>query len=289
MSFLKFEPELDKQELPSPNQLMIVGPPKTGKSTIVSLLPKTHAILNIEPNGVDGYRFLKHVANTLNVKSLNDYLTLVKEAYMWSQENGGKKPYEYFVIDNMDVFEDWCEEQATTDYMSSEQGKSFNKWTAVELQKEGLSGKFKVGDVKTGKYKKSVITLPRGAGYYWHRMAFKKLIELLQFLSDKIIYICHVKDKTLEKDGQEVSVRSVNLTGQVGPILAGMCDACCFLKREGNKVIADFSVDDAISGCRIPALEGKKIVLSEKDKEGTITVNWNEIFPEIKESSSIKF
>jgi hypothetical protein len=173
--------------------------------------------------------------------------------------------------------------------MESEQGKSFNRWTASELQKEGLAGTFQPGTEKIGKYKKSVLTLPRGSGYYWHRMAFKRLIDVLPYLSDKIFYICHIKDKQLEKDGVETTVRSVNLTGQIGPILAGMCDACCFLRRDGNKVIADFNVDDSISGCRIPTLEGKKITLSEKDKEGTITVNWNLIFPEITEPSTIKF
>jgi len=285
---LKFVPEKETQELPSPQHLMIIGAPKTGKSTIMALLPNS-GILNIEPGGIDGYRFLKHVAVTNDLKSLDEFKKLVGEAITWSKANDNKKPYEYFIIDNMDVFEDWSEEQATTDYMESETGKGFNRWTAVELQKENLTGKIQVGAEKTGKHRKSVITLPRGAGYYWLRNAFKRLLNTLPYFADKIIYVCHVKDKTLEKDGQETTVRSVNLTGQAGPILAGMCDACCFLKRDNDKVVADFSIDDAISGCRIPALEGKKIVISEKDKEGNITVFWNKIFPEIKENKSVNF
>ena len=116
---LKFVPEKETQELPSPQHLMVIGAPKTGKSTIMALLPNS-GILNIEPGGIDGYRFLKHVAVTNDLKSLDEFKKLVGEAIAWSKANDNKKPYEYFIIDNMDVFEDWSEEQATTDYMESE-------------------------------------------------------------------------------------------------------------------------------------------------------------------------
>lgn len=277
---LIFKPT-NTQVVPSPNQLMVVGPPKVGKSTIMSMLPN-HGIINIEPGGTDGYRFLPHAIH-MSPNSLQEFKVLAAKAYQFSRENEGKKPYKYIVVDNMDVFDTWCEEQATLDYMADPKGQKFNKWTAAEIRDAGVTG-VKPGDLKAKKYQKSVLTLGNGAGYQWHRQAFKKAILMFSYLADHVIYICHPRDKTLNKDGVDVSVRTVNLTGQLGPILAGMCDACCFLRRKGNQVVADFSPDDSISGCRIPALEGKEIVLSEKRKEdGAIVVNWHHIFPEIGE------
>lgn len=287
MGFLKFEPDADALVGVSPNQLMLIGPPKVGKSTILSMLPN-HGIINIEPGGTDGYRFLKKHAVTMEPKSMDEFKALIKEAYIWSSQNDGKKPFKYAVIDTMDVFEDWCDVQATKDYMADAKGAKFNRWTAEEIRDQGLKDQVKPGDVKPQKLWNSVLTLPNGAGYLWHRMAFKEAITYLPYLADHIIYVCHIRDKALEKNGVESTVRTVNLTGQLGPILAGMCDACCFLQRKGNKVLADFSSDDNISGCRVPALEGKVITLSEKNKDGTITVNWNQIFPEIGEAATLQ-
>lgn len=277
---LVFKPN-GKEVVPSPDHLMIVGPPKVGKSTILSMLPE-HGIFNIEPGGTDGYKYLPHAVH-MTPKNMADFKTLAAKAYQFSRENEGKKPYKYCVVDNMDVFEQWCEDQATADYMADAKGAKFNRWSAAELRSNGLGTKFKPGDLKPKKHQQSVLTLANGAGYLWHREAFKKAIVMFSYLAEKVIYICHPRDKTLNKDGQDVSIRVVNLTGQLGPILAGMCDACCFLRRQGNKVLADFSPDDFIAGCRIPTLEGKEIVLSEKDKEtGNITVNWHTIYPEIE-------
>jgi hypothetical protein len=260
---------------------MMVGAPKVGKSTIMALLPKA-GILNIEPQNVDGYRFLRHKAITMEPKNYQEFTGLVKEAMVWSKANGGKKPYDYFIIDNMDEFQAWAEELATTLYMESEQGKTFNRWTAAEIQKEGLAGQVNVGQEKQGKHRKSVVTaLAKGGGYNWLRIGFQKLISLLPILADKIIYVCHVRIKNLNKGDMEQEVKSANLVGQIAPMLAGMCDACCFLYRKDKDVIADFAVNDDIAGCRIPHLDGKQIVISHKNDDGSISTFWDRIYPEL--------
>jgi len=279
---LNFKPAEESEIDYSPQHLMLVGPPKIGKSTVLSALPG-HGILNIEPNGVDGYRFLKKYAVTMQPTNMNDLRSLAMASYKYSQENGGKKPYEVLVIDTMDVFEEWAAEQATYDYMADAKGKDFNRWKAEDLKADpSLAAKFKPGDEIPRSYRKywrRVDSLPRGAGYYWIREAFKTALNLLPYLSDRVIYVCHIRDKFLEKEGVETTIRTTNLSGQLGPILAGMCEACAFLSRKGNKLVADFTTDDNISGCRNPKLDGKSIVISEKSKDGKITVDWSQIYP----------
>jgi hypothetical protein len=80
---------------------MIIGAPKTGKSTIMALLPNS-GILNIEPGGIDGYRFLKHVAVTNDLKSLDEFKKLVGEAITWSKANDNKNYI--FILNLINVF-----------------------------------------------------------------------------------------------------------------------------------------------------------------------------------------
>src|SRR5690606_15145200 len=174
----------------------------------------------------DGYRFLKHVAVTLNLKTkertqnLDALKALAREAYMWSLTNGGKKPYKFIVVDAMDTFDEWCEWQATEDYMNSVQGggsankAGFNRWSIEEITANGWVGKVEPNTVKERKLWQSVLTLPKGAGYMYHRNAFTSALSLLEFLADHIIYVCHIRDRYLEKDGNETTIRTASLTGQ---------------------------------------------------------------------------
>ena len=207
----------------SPKNMVIYGPPKIGKTTMLSKLDNC-LIIDLE-DGSDMVDALKVKVNNLSMLA-----TIGKEII---QE---QKPYKYVAIDTISKLEEWCEVEGKRIYMKTPMGKNF------EQKNPGAS----------------VLSLPNGAGYLYLRIAFKQWIDRLNLLADHVILVGHLKDKMLEKKGKEVAVKDLDLTGKIKQITCANADAIGYIFREDETTMISFnSLDDTVAGSRCDHLKGQ--------------------------------
>lgn len=227
--------EVVKAERLSPKILVLYSQPKMGKTTAVSKI-KDCLILDLE-DGTALIDALKIKVNSL--EELGKVAKAIKDA---------GKPYKYIAIDTISKLEEWCEIYAKTLYMRTPMGKNFT------------------GD--------SVLELPNGGGYLYLREAYKKWINYLTDLSDRVILIGHLKDKMIEKKGKEVSAKDLDLIGKIRSMTCARADAIGYLYREEDKLLINFvSQEETLCGSRCEHLKGQVIELGNKDD-----LNWNKIY-----------
>ena len=233
METMELPKEKVKASRKSPKNMIIYGPPKIGKTTMLSLLNNC-LIIDLE-DGSDMVDALKIKAN-----SLADL-----------QKIGGEiikagKPYKYVAIDTISKLEEWCEGYAKAIYKKTPMGKNFDS------KNENLS----------------VLSLPNGAGYLYLRMAYKEWMDKLNKLADHVILVGHLKDKMLEKQGKEVAVKDLDLTGKIKQITCANADAVGYIYREGEETMISFnSMEDVTAGSRCAHLQG-----------ATMPLAWDQIF-----------
>ena len=233
----------------SPIHLLIYSNPKTGKSSLCAQLENS---LHIDLER--GLRFLESTkidviaeaekAGVSQLKILKSIGDSIKAA---------GKPYEYIIIDTITKLENLAKERALTLYKNSPMGSTF-----------------------TGN---DVLTLPKGAGYYYLRLAFSEILEEIYTWADRIILIGHVRLKYIEKNKEEVEAIDIELTGKLRTLLGSDVDAIGLLERQGNQCYLNFKTsDEIICGCRSPHLANQRILVSEKMEDGTLKTYWDKIF-----------
>jgi hypothetical protein len=228
----------------NPRLLVAYGKPKTGKTTLAANL-ENNLIVDLE----GGSEFLSAMA--VQIRSMADIGELVK-AIKEVIASTGKKPYKYITIDNATRLEELCLGYARQLYNNTPQGKEFK------------------GDVRT---------LPQGGGYYYLRQAVRKVIDMFRELCDTLILIGHVRDKQINKEGEELTELGLDLAGKLADIVCGEADAVCLIYRKGNQTIMSFEGgDNSIKEARAPHLRGQKIVVAESDANNDIIVHWDRIF-----------
>ena len=211
----------------SPKHMIIYGPPKIGKTSMLAKLENC-LIIDLE-DGSDMVDALKVKVNSL------DELTEVGKEIMKNN-----KPYKYVAIDTISKLEEWCEAEAKELYMKTSMGKNF------DAKYPGMS----------------ILSLPNGGGYLYLRIAFKKWIDKLNKLADHVILVGHLKDKVVDKKGTEVVVKDLDLTGKLKQITCAGSDAIGYISRENNETVISFdSLQDVTGGTRCPHLIGKTMPL----------------------------
>lgn len=211
----------------SPKNMVIYGPPKIGKTTMLSKLDGC-LIIDLE-EGSDMVEALKIKATSLG------QLAEVGKAIMQN-----KKPYKYVAIDTVTKLEEWCELEGKKLYQNTPMGKNFDK------DNKGTS----------------VLSLPNGAGYLYLRMAFKKWMDRLNMLADHVILVGHLKDKMIDKKGKEVASKDLDLTGKIKQITCANADAIGYIYRENEETKISFnSQGDITAGSRCDHLKGQDMVL----------------------------
>jgi hypothetical protein len=124
-----------------------------------------------------------------------------------------------------------------------------------------------------------VRTLPNGSGYMYLRQAVRKVIDMFKSLCDTFILVAHVKEKMINKDGEELSEMSIDLTGKLGDILCGEADAIGYVYRKKNETVISFEGgENTIREARASHLRGKKITVATSDDNNNITVDMTKIF-----------
>lgn len=220
------------------------------KTEFCSVL-KDNLIIDLE-EGSSHVSALKYVVN--NFAELTELGREIMKA---------ENPYKFITIDTITKLEEWCEADATLMYMNSPVGKNYNRYD------EGS----KVGQLKPKDQWSSVLTLPNGGGYYWLRLSYTTWLDKLKVLAPYVILIAHIKDKYLEKQGKEVAVKDLDLTGKIRAISSAGADAIGYVYRSGangeNLRISFQSSDSVLCGARPRHLRGQ-------DMEA----DWSKIFIE---------
>ena len=230
----------------NPKYLVLYGLPKAGKTVAVAHL-ENNLIIDLE----GGSTFID--AMSIQCRTINE-LGEAAQAIRAKNEEVGKNFYKHITIDNATRLEDICLSFAAQLYRKTELGKNWK------------------GD--------DVTTLPRGAGYKYLRDAVKKVIDMFKDLCDEFILIGHVKDSIIEKDGEEVTAKEIDLVGKLGKIICGLSDAVGYIYRKGNETHISFKggTDETIMEARAKHIAGKDIIIATGNEDGSITTYWDRIY-----------
>lgn len=237
--------EKNKPKVQNPRFLILFGKPKSGKTTLLSMLADC-LIVDLE----GGSEFLE--ALSVQARSVAD-LGDIANAIRTKTKETGKKPYKYIAIDNATRLEEICLPYAVQLYKQTPMGKAYNG-----------------ADVRQ---------LPNGSGYLYLREAVKKVINMFKELCDNFILVGHTKDKMINKEGEELTEMAIDLVGRLGDIVCGEADAVGYVYRRKNETIISFEGgDNSVREARAPHLRGKKIVIAESDADNNINVHWDRIY-----------
>lgn len=260
--------EKSKVENYNPRLMVLFGKPKSGKSSIMAAL-EDNLIIDLE----DGYRALS-VMKVLakDAKTLFE----VKQALSEKMAKENKVPYKYITIDNASRLEEMALMYAAKLYRNTPMGAS---WGIMKDPKNPLlnlkdkNGKF-VPDPKA-----DVRILPNGSGYLYLRMAVKELVEMFKPYCETLILVAHVKDKQIQKNGEEMSEMSVDLAGKLSDIICGEADAIGYIYRDGKNTLISFEGGDStIKEARPIHLRGKKFVVITSDDNNNLKIDLSKVF-----------
>tara|TARA_R110002012_G_scaffold292256_1_gene487368 strand:- start:975 stop:1709 length:735 start_codon:yes stop_codon:yes gene_type:complete len=228
-----------------PNRMIVASFPKTGKTSVFSelTLGGKWLLLDLE----NGSRFIKNMR--VSLEGPNELIELGEEI------KKADYPYEGLIIDSLTVLERFAKKVATDNYRNS------------------LIGSTWAGD--------DIVDLPKGAGYGLLRKAFFEIIDFVQALSPKTVYLGHLKSSAIGSDEDSVNALQLDLLGKTPRILASEVDAIGFMRRnDDNETIIDFSTsDEQYAGARPEHLQGKAIKVAKK-VEDNLVVDLSGIYTE---------
>lgn len=237
--------EKSTPKINNPKFLILFGRPKAGKSTLMASL-ENNLIIDLE----NGYQALS--ALVVQARTVNDFAEIAN-ALREEIKKEGKFPYKYITIDNATRLEEMCLSYACQLYRQTPMGKTY----------QGT-------DIRT---------LSNGSGYMYLRQAVRKVIDMFRELCESLILVAHVKEKMINKEGEELSEMSIDLTGKLSDILCGEADAVGYVYRKKSDTIVSFEGgNNSIREARANHLRGKKIVVATSDENNNITVDMTKIF-----------
>lgn len=250
----------------NPKLLVLFGKPKSGKSSLMASLD-SNLIIDLE----DGYRALSVMA--VQARTAKD-LFEIRNALQAKINETGSLPYRFITIDNATRLEEMSLAYAAHKYRNTPMGAGFG-------QLKDKDGKTIKGPDGKPKYdlNADVRKLPNGGGWLYLREAIKELVNMFKPMCDTLILICHVKDKLIKKDAEEMSEMAVDLAGKTGDIICGEADAIGYVYREGKATYISFEGgDNIIREARPLHLRGKKFEVIKSDADNNLTINMEQLF-----------
>jgi len=234
-----------KKQDTNPKTMIVFSQPKMGKTTLMAQL-KDNLIIDLEKGTryVDAYK--------VEVNNYKELLEVLKECI--AQKKEGKLKFKYVTIDTVTKLESLIMPKAIQLYQATPMGKNY-----------------------TGN---DVTTLPNGAGYGFIRKSMDYIAQKLQEIFEYVIFVGHVKSKSINKEGSEIEVTDLSLTGKMAQLLPAHVDAVAYLHRDKkNNLMLDFRGGDSLTaGARPEHLKGQNIQISTTDDDGNITYHWDKIF-----------
>jgi hypothetical protein len=228
-----------------PKLLILYGLPKVGKTDLLSHLQNA-LLVDLE----QGTKYLN--ALKVEVNDIEDLTSVIKQVH------AAGKPYDFAVIDTISKLEEMMLPIALEMYKNTPMGSTFE------------------GD--------DILSLPNGAGYHYLRLAFSEWLRKIGYLADRIILVAHVKEAVSDKEGKEVTVTDLQLTGKIKFTTAAAADGVGYVHRNmnGDLLISFQGSAELACGSRVAHLKNKVIKMAEYDKENNqlTNVNWKAIYPD---------
>jgi hypothetical protein len=226
----------------SPRITVIYGVPKVGKTKVLADLPGC-LILDTE-DGASMYECLRVPINTAaDVEKLIQAINAEGEARFKAGKTGDDLyPYKYGAVDTLDKLEAIAEVEATRKYRLS-------PLCSKEFKASGAT----------------VTELPHGLGYYYLREELLGMINRLAGVFKYLILSVHVKEKLLDKKGEQVKVNDISLTGKLGSMVCAKADAIGYLHRDtsGSDLQISFETSEShVMGARQAHLAGQKFAFA---------------------------
>ena len=226
----------------NPKLLVISGFQKSGKTTALANLPD-NLIVDLEK----GTAFLD--AMKVDVNNLRDYSDLIRALQASTHK------YKFITIDTGTMLENIANEFAVINHQKTPIGK---RWTGAP---------------------KEILNLANGLGYSLQRNAYLELLEWLKPYCETLILVCHIKNSSYQKDGEEISMVDISLTGQLKTIVAASADAVGMFYRKKNQSILSFRGGESfLVEARPEHLRGKDFVIIESDENNVMTFDWSKVF-----------
>jgi hypothetical protein len=198
----------------NPRVLLLYGDWKVGKTMSLAQLDN-NLIIDIDKIR-DGQFGSDHV-EALKIHA-NDWKEIYKIGEVIKEQN---KPYKYISLDTVTVLVQWADDLGKQMYLHSPMAARKYKDNPDSLES-------------------MTILRAKGAngqefspGYEWIRLAFTKCINYLSSLSEYLILVANVTDKTMvDKDSKEVSSADLALTGKIKQIVCSRVDAVGYMYRQ---------------------------------------------------------
>lgn len=182
-------------------------------------------------------------------QTLKETLKAIKEA---------KCPYDFIAIDTVTALIDMLKAVALVQYKASEQGKKQQDLT-------------------------DILQAPFGAGYSTLVDVFDKTIAMIQSVTKHVIIAGHIKISASEGGDADTLVKSLDAVGQVKRFVARSSDAIAVLERDENSnLVFNFVTDTAECGARIQHLANNKIIVAERQEDGSFVSRWDRIYHTLK-------
>lgn len=271
---IKLPDDVTKATMGVPRDLVVISIPKAGKGTIFGKFTEQYnaVVLDLEKGGYDYINARKmSVYEKQSTTRWEAFQNYIKYRNLLLQNKG---KYDYIIIDGLTDLDDFSEIGGTLAYMNSIIGKNFNR----PKLGSGLYGEqYEFEDPNFA----SVLTLPEGFGYQHTRNWFMQQVEMFKEIAPYRIWAAHIMDKYIKDNGKEQVIgNEIALTGQLKRIFASKVTSMAKMIVEGDDRLLNFDVqnDSIVAGSRAPFLAGK-ILISSKQKDGSIRTFWENIYP----------
>jgi hypothetical protein len=244
----------------SPKRLVLFSKPKTGKTTIVSKLPK-NLVLDFE-KGTRAVTAMK--LEVTSYAMIDQICQAIVDA---------KKPYYFITVDTSSSLEELCLQQAEILYANSPDGE---KWF---LQDEHGNLHRQSGKM----IYQSILNLPFGKGYNLLEVAYELVLRKLEACCSRLIILAHsTTTVATNESGNEVSSLDLQMQKKTKFVTLFKADACGYLYRKGKQNWINFTPSgDVAAGGRLRHLEKEHMLISEYDADDNLITYWDKIYPEI--------
>jgi len=249
---------LQKATKVNPTVLLIFAAPKTGK---------THALIDLDNHLLLDFDGTKdyYDCNGVTIKNYKTFVDTISELKELKKANttAGKagneaKPFKYIILDTItEALDTVIREMAVRQYNKDE------------------------GETKPASW--DITSLAYGKGHGYIRENIKKLIKHVKPYAEYIIVVGHVADKAITVQGNEVTIKELDLSGKAKNILAAHVDALGLLYRgETNTNMLSFKHEnELLAGTRSTHLSNNEFVISELNPETKeLTTHWDKIYLE---------
>ena len=243
------------------DRLIISSRPGVGKTSALLNLPNSIFFDLEESSGYfkgDATTDVVDIQERMRVEGVG-MLTAITRTIDEIKQSG--KVYDFAIIDTLTKIDELAEIVATAKYKASQQGKDFKG--------------------------PSVLDLAYGAGYSLHRAEFQDIIDMFDSVAKRKIYSCHIKDSSIPKDGDQIAITDIKLTGSLKEIFSAKQDAACAIENDpknNNQRLLNFKKTESSNfiKCRAQHLKNQIISISEITDKNEFITYWDKIFLDLK-------